>query len=156
MSYNPYQSPMGQPGGMFPQLPPTGDARQKVGPPAITLMVIAGIAIAWQLLSVGLNLFGVGLGAMAANNNNGGGGPPAAQMMMHGGISIAVGLLGVVIQGVILAGAVKMQKLESYGLAMTAAILSMLPCSICCLVGMPVGIWALVVLNDPYVKNSFR
>lgn len=156
MSYNPYQSPMGQPGGFPPQLPPSVSAQQKVAPPAITLMVIAGIAIAWQLLSVGLNLLGVGLGAMAANNNNGGGGPPAAQMMLQGGVGVAFALLGVVIQAVILAGAVKMQKLESYGFAMTAAILSMLPCSACCLVGMPVGIWALIVLNDPYVKNSFR
>jgi hypothetical protein len=31
------------------------------------------------------------------------------------------------------------------------------PCiSPCCLVGLPIGIWALVVLNKPEVKSSFH
>ena len=33
----------------------------------------------------------------------------------------------------------------------------MVPCiSPCCLVGLPIGIWALVVLNKPEVKGSFH
>ena len=40
---------------------------------------------------------------------------------------------------------------------MTATILAMIPCiSPCCLLGLPVGIWSLVVLLDENVKASFR
>lgn len=56
----------------------------------------------------------------------------------------------------ILAG-VRMMQLRSYGLVMTGVILSMIPCcSGCCCLGIPFGIWALVVLNRPSVKASFR
>ena len=53
-------------------------------------------------------------------------------------------------------GAVRMRKLESYPLAMTAAVLAILPCSGCCILSMPLGIWALVILLDAQVKESFR
>jgi hypothetical protein len=40
---------------------------------------------------------------------------------------------------------------------MTASILALAPCiSPCCLVGLPIGIWALVVLSKPEVKSSFH
>ncbi len=58
---------------------------------------------------------------------------------------------------IVLIGAVKMKRLESYGLAMASAILAMIPCtSPCCLLGLPFGIWALVVLSDTHVKAAFR
>jgi len=42
-------------------------------------------------------------------------------------------------------------------LAMTASILSMLNFgNCCCLLGIPVGIWALVILLMPDVKEAFR
>jgi hypothetical protein len=51
----------------------------------------------------------------------------------------------------------KMKRLESHGLAVTASILAMLPCtSPCCIIGLPLGIWALVVLSKPEVKSAFR
>jgi hypothetical protein len=50
-----------------------------------------------------------------------------------------------------------MKKLESYGLAMAASIIAMIPCvSPCCLLGLPIGIWALVVLMKPEVKSAFH
>jgi hypothetical protein len=55
---------------------------------------------------------------------------------------------------VILLGALKMMKLKSYGFAFTSAILAMLPCLSCCLIGLPIGIWALVVLSKS--KSHFR
>jgi len=54
-------------------------------------------------------------------------------------------------------GAMKMKNLENYSLAMAAAIVAVIPCiSPCCLLGLPFGIWALVVLNDSSVKAAFR
>ena len=78
-------------------------------------------------------------------------------MMLQGGVSVAGGIFGLIVAVVILIGAMKMKKLESYAFAMAAAIIAMVPCiSPCCLLGLPFGIWALVVLGDGSVKAAFR
>ena len=64
--------------------------------------------------------------------------------------------LFVVVNIVIILGALKMKNLESKGLAMTAAILSMINIgNCCCLLGLPFGIWALVAMNKPAAKAAF-
>jgi hypothetical protein len=45
--------------------------------------------------------------------------------------------------------------LRSYGLALAASILALLPLSPCCALGLPVGLWALNTLLDPEVKAAF-
>jgi len=53
-------------------------------------------------------------------------------------------------------GGFGMLKLRYYGLAITASVLAMVPCcDLCCPIGIPVGIWALVVLAKPDVKQAF-
>jgi len=56
---------------------------------------------------------------------------------------------------VTIVGALKMMRLQSYGWAMTASVLALLPCSPAGLLGLVVGIWALVVLSRPEVKRAF-
>jgi hypothetical protein len=49
-----------------------------------------------------------------------------------------------------------MKALENYSLCMIASIIAIIPCiSPCCCVGIPLGIWAVVVLNKPEVKAHF-
>ena len=77
--------------------------------------------------------------------------------MLSGPVGVAVSIIAILMSVVILLGALKMKKLESYGLAMTASILAMIPClSPCCVIGLPIGIWALVVLSKPEVKSAFH
>ncbi|MGO8744911.1 MAG: hypothetical protein ACLQNE_02870 [Thermoguttaceae bacterium] len=58
---------------------------------------------------------------------------------------------------VILFGAFQMCRIRRYRLAKTAAIISLVPlCSPLVILGMPFGIWALVVLSRPNVKSAFR
>jgi hypothetical protein len=65
-------------------------------------------------------------------------------------------ILSIAIGAVILFGAVKMMRLQNLGLAMAASILAVIPClSPCCCLGIPFGIWSLVVLNRPEVKSAF-
>jgi hypothetical protein len=53
-------------------------------------------------------------------------------------------------------GAVSMLRLRWYGLAVTGSILAMLNFGeCCCLLGLPVGIWSLIVLMRPEVRQSF-
>lgn len=61
-----------------------------------------------------------------------------------------------VLHAAVLAGSISMLRMKSYGAAMTAAVLSVIPCcSPCLLLGIPFGIWALVVLNSADVKRAF-
>ncbi|HUJ44150.1 MAG TPA: GYF domain-containing protein [Opitutaceae bacterium] len=84
--------------------------------------------------------------------------PEAARMfqLLMGPVGIAARVVGIIASIFILIGALRMQKLANYGLAMTAAIVAMVPClSPCCVIGLPIGIWALVVLVKPEVKSQF-
>jgi hypothetical protein len=70
---------------------------------------------------------------------------------------VVSGIIALLLSGLIFFGAMKMKKLESYGLAMAASIIAMIPClSPCCLIGLPIGIWAVVVLVKPEVKSAFH
>ena len=78
-------------------------------------------------------------------------------MQMIGPIGIVIAILALVIGVVIILGALKMKQLRSYGMAFTSAVLAMIPClSPCCIFGLPIGIWAIVVLNNAEVKSAFR
>jgi sorbitol-specific phosphotransferase system component IIC len=76
--------------------------------------------------------------------------------LMSGTAGILSSILAIILAGIILVGAVKMKRLENYGLAMAASIIAMLPCSLCCIAGLPIGIWSLVVLSKPEVKSAFH
>ncbi len=66
-------------------------------------------------------------------------------------------VLGIGTNIVMLIGALKMMKVQSWGFALAAAILVMLPCgSCCCFLGIPLGIWCIILLNKPEVKAAFR
>jgi len=53
-------------------------------------------------------------------------------------------------------GGMKMRKAEIYGLAVTASIVAMLPCHLGFIIGLPIGIWALVVLLSSDVRLAFQ
>jgi len=64
--------------------------------------------------------------------------------------------LWLVITVAIAYGSISMMRLSGYRSACLAAILSLIPlCSPCYLLGIPFGIWALVLLNRPEVKQRF-
>jgi hypothetical protein len=58
--------------------------------------------------------------------------------------------------GFVLFGAIQMLQLRNRTVAFIATIAAMLPCQCCCLLGLPFGIWALIVLNKPEVKKCYR
>ena len=59
--------------------------------------------------------------------------------------------------GFIAFGASRMMKLQGHSLAITTCILAMIPCTsgLCCLLGVPFGIWGIIVLNKPEIKSQF-
>ena len=75
---------------------------------------------------------------------------------LMGPAGIALDLAGLVVDVLIILGATRMKVLQSHGLAVAASVLAVLPClSPCCILSMPFGIWALVVLLRPEVKSQF-
>lgn len=126
-------------------------AYERVSAPATALIVTGIISIILQTLGIVGNL------AMMAID----GGPVAQDadflLLFDGAFSAAFGVFSLAMAVLVLVGAMKMKNLNNYALAMTSAIVAMIPCiSPCCLLGFPFGIWAIVVLSDGSVKAAFR
>jgi hypothetical protein len=137
-------------------------ALQSVKGPAIALIVTAILNILIAVWGLAKMLFFPSnltqLNAEMQQLNN-----PQMQAFMQKMMQMSSGPFGIVnelfclaMSILILMGATKMQSLRSYEFAFTAAILAMIPClTPCCLLGLPFGIWALVVLSKPGVKSHF-
>lgn len=122
--------------------------------PAIGLMVASGFSLLLGLIDLLGRLLGFGLMAGAAAGRGVSAAQAAGQTVgvFLGG---AFDVLSMVLPIIIIIGAVKMMKLQNYGLALTSCILGMVPLHCCCILGLPFGIWGIVMLNNPDVKDAF-
>lgn len=141
-----------------PPPPPAVDRiRQKVIPPAIGLIVTGGLGVLVQILSRLLGLAGNFMQGFREDLPEGMDSPEFIVPLLDGVFSIVSSVIGLVIAAVIIYAGIRMLKLEAWGLAVAASILAMIPCvSPCCIIGLPVGIWALVVLIGDDVKMVFK
>ncbi len=132
-------------------------AEQMISGPAIALMVTAGLGLAFGLFNLTASLLYSGHEQL----------PPMPgvdpdmirmiQKVAYGPVAVGVKLVFIGMSVLILLGAIRMQRLSSYGLAMTAAVIALVPCFFsCCGLGIPFGIWALMVLSKPEVKSQFH
>lgn len=163
MSSNPFEPPQQSSDGMTPGV----DVRSMVSGPAIGLL-IGGILNLLAAIYGAINgAFTLFMGDKMLQNNpafqqmqeQNGPEMPDMQMAMQvsGGLYLAGGVIGVIVAAFIIRGALNMKNLKNHGSAMLAAILSVIPgLSCCCIVSIPLGIWALVVLNKPEVRSAFE
>lgn len=144
-----------------PQQPDRETIRQRVNGPAIALMAYGGLSVLSSLLGLVNSLLvsmGIQLYDLDQFGNYGDIDPQFQQMLnMTSGVSGLFGaVIGLVIAGVMIFGAMKMRNLQLWGFSLAAAILAIIPCfGCCCLIGMPIGIWATVILFDADVKAAF-
>lgn len=129
-------------------------ALQAIKGPAICLIVTGALGAVFALFGAVSNLLGAGMHTMPPNI------PPQWQSFVHamqGSIGGIINLFFAAMDGLVLFGAIKMMRLESRSLAIAACIVAMLPVTVscCCVLGLPFGIWALVVMNKPEVKSHF-
>jgi hypothetical protein len=130
---------------------PGPGAAEQVNGPAIGLIVTAVLGAVVQIISLIFNLAGASILARSRMPQE------AVANMFSGTIGVVSCIIAILLSGLIFFGAMKMKKLENYGLAMAASIIAMIPCfSPCCLLGLPIGIWAVVVLSKPEVKSAFH
>jgi hypothetical protein len=143
-------APMAMPSGIS-----NDSALQAVKGPAIALIITASLGVAYYLFNGAFTL--ISGGPMFHQQL-----PPNLSpqmrsfiMGMQGPLAGFISFFVAALNGFVLFGAIKMLRLQSRSLAMAACIVAMLPCSCCCLFGIPFGIWGLVVLNKPEVKSQF-
>lgn len=119
------------------------EAQQAVQWPALGLIVSGVLGIVASLMLLVMAAMGTEVGPRQPGWAEG----PA--------IGIASNVLGLVIAALVVYGGLQLKSLSSWGWALAGTILAMLPCQCGCLLGLPIGIWALIVLLKPEVKQVF-
>lgn len=148
----PFASPGVLPGpvGMAasPQL-----AASMVSGPGIALIVLGVLVGLGNVAGIFMNLLGV-----MAHQSTGDPQMDKIVNLMSGGMGVISGIIGIVLAGLTIFAGIQMQKLRNYSLVMAMLILNMIPCcnSCCCVIGLPIGIWGLVILMKPEVKSAFK
>ena len=148
---DPYQPPQG-----FSNVGPgnTTSGGDSLRAPAIALIVVSAIAVCFGALGLVGDFVMIATGAIdeleKANTGS---------ISKHTTILIRViwGILLLVASSFVLYGATQMLRRKSFGTAQGAAIVAMIPLvGPCCVVGIPFGIWALIELKKPGVRETFR
>lgn len=148
-------NPTGQP-EPFAQ-PPPSNGNDELQAPAIFVLVVAGISILFVILGLLISVLGLG-GDMMNKMMEQADLPPALRGMQNAGasiVNIVVNLVQLAAYGVAVFGALQMRNRKNWGLAVAASIIVMVPCSCCCVIGLPAGIWSLVILMKPEIKAQF-
>lgn len=122
-------------------------AKSRVSGPSLSLMLFAAVAVLQCVVVL------VALLILRQKGET-----PEAMRQWHLNVDVALTIIGfeIVYYLFVMYGAWKMSDLESHGLAITAAILAMLPASGCFVIGAPLGIWALAVLGDADVRIAMK
>src|SRR5262245_18472868 len=145
---NPYASPNVN---VLPSAEPERRVQGRVIAPAHALMTIASVGLALSLFNVGWALTKHDIDPR---------GPEIMQQIQKG----ATGPLAATVQGgfallnlLILLGGKQMFRFRTWGLAVAASGLAMINFgSCCCLAGIPIGTWSLVILMMPDVRTAFQ
>jgi hypothetical protein len=109
------------------------------------LHAVARTAYDW---TIGIQELKKGNVGVMGNND-----PAMKDIMM---VAIIVGpILNVLWSLIVLFGGIQLKRMRSRGFVIFASIFGFLPCSICCILGIPFGIWTLVVVCNDDVKRHF-
>jgi hypothetical protein len=111
----------------------SADVQQRLRIPAIGLIISGAISLLLVVLLLGWTVFL--------------GGPAILELSLLT-LMFGVGSFTIV-------GALSMMRLQSYRRAVRASIVAMLPVAPGCILGLPMGIWALVVLSGKEVNAGF-
>lgn len=132
--------------------PDTAGASQQVSGPSVGLLVTGIIGAIFSLISMITIGIGTSISSYWMDEI-----PDRYAEFYQGAVALSSAAVGLLVAVFIIYTALKMKNLEQWGLAMAASILAMIPCiSPCCIVGLPIGIWCVVILSRPDVKAAFH
>ena len=134
-----------------PQVVGSDESRQVSGP-ATGLLVTGIIGAFFAGIGLIMNIIGMGVSPFIRDEI-----PDRYVEFWEGSIGAASSFIGILVAAFIIFAALKMKELRQYELSIAASIVAMIPCiSPCCILGLPIGIWCLVVLLRPDVKAAFQ
>jgi hypothetical protein len=138
--------PYGQPQAAVPTI----DPRSKVSLPAMLIIVSQVIGL---LIEAAFLIFKSQLYTLLKSSMDNAGKPFPPDALNSNPVLTLLGILG---SCFVIFAMLEMRKLRRFPVALIGAILAMLPfVSLCCFLGFPLGIWALVVLFNPDVRAAF-
>jgi len=130
-------------------------AKQMISGPSIGLLITGILGAVSSLATFIMFLVGVSVGSLWLNEIPDL--PEWSENVYEGAFGLGSAFVGVLVAIFIIYAALKMKELNHYGLCIAASVLAMIPCiSPCCIIGLPIGIWCLVVLTKPEVKSVFQ
>lgn len=151
--FNPYGSPQFGGQGFLPH-ELVRAVKGKVLPPAIILLIISCIGLALTIFNVAWAIFADPKAMIDPNA------PQWLQEMQRESNSTATLVfqsLFLIVNPVIIFGAIQMMRIKMRPFAFVASIVAMLNLgTFCCIVGLPVGIWSLIILCQPDVARAFE
>lgn len=129
----------------------------KVAGPAIGLIVVGALGAL-------MSLYGIVAGGVDPAMFEGMDLPPEQRELFEKvavsmqGAGSALNIVGLILDVFIIWAGTRMMKLNSWTAAVVASALMMVPCftGCCCVVGVPLGIWSLIVLFNKDVKQAFE
>lgn len=138
-------------------------AAASLAAPAMCMLLLGGVGFlctTYQVLTIGP----ADPAAIQEFARKFGGDDPEARQIIIDGFEFAQGPGGTLLRVfflfhslLIIAGALAMMNRRLYGLAVVGSLASMIYVNYCCcLLGLPIGLWALLVLLTPEVRDSFR
>jgi hypothetical protein len=143
-----------------PDRPRRRPRRQRSNPyaavkgPALGLLICGYAGLAINLVSIILNVILIASGPSPAPGPGGRGGSGEKIGFIAGQITGGL-VLTAIWAGAVIKGANSFQSMNGYGTAVVGCIMAMIPCSLGCLGGLPIGIWGLIVLLQDDVKRAF-
>lgn len=124
--------------------------QRKVDPPGIALALFGAASILVNLLA---GVFQLVYAIQALSS-----GASITSFLMSQGWSLPVAAAGFFASFVVLVAGLRLRSLRSPGLVYTGAVFAMLPCCVgpyCCCLGIPLGIWTILTMQDEQVKAAF-
>lgn len=129
--------------------------RSKVGPPGIALVVLGLASILANVAFLLISMVGYAdsLVALVSGDLDSSYTTTIIGMLVRNLLSLAVSCFASLV--VAFAG-LRLRGARSSGVVYVGSVLAMLPCvGPCCCLGLPIGIWAIVTMQDEQVKAAF-
>ena len=122
------------------------DPSQRLSAPAIGLLIAGVVSGVGSLIWLVMLIF---FSALIFSDRD------SQDALIGIGFWIPFTLIRLVLDGLTIYGALQMRQLANWNMSLGGAIAASLPCSFCCILTMPLGIWAIVVLLNDEVKRDF-
>jgi predicted Zn finger-like uncharacterized protein len=130
-----------------------GDAVQMVYLPGLLLTIAGYVGVGINALVILINLVGaVNALVSSAQAPRGSVGVNPLMILTAVGVQLFITALW---GSAVIRGGQSFTSMNSYSMAIIGCIAACLPCSLGCFLGLPIGIWGLVVLMQDHVRRTF-